>query len=40
MFQEHKLYVEAVAALCDDRIVWREDGVPLIQSREDPKDYR
>ncbi|KAG6512528.1 hypothetical protein ZIOFF_030649 [Zingiber officinale] len=35
--QEHKLYVEVVSALCDDRIVWREDGVPLIRSKENPE---
>ncbi len=29
--QEHKLYPEAVAALCDDRVMWREDGVPFIR---------
>ncbi|KAJ8624395.1 hypothetical protein MRB53_032925 [Persea americana] len=39
LHQEHQLYVEAVAALCEDRIVWREDGVPLIRSKEDPNAY-
>ena len=28
--QEHELYPKAVAALCDDRVGWREDGVPFI----------
>ncbi|KAL5725194.1 phosphoribosylglycinamide formyltransferase 1 [Ranunculus cassubicifolius] len=28
------LYVEVVSALCEDRIVWREDGVPLIQKKD------
>lgn len=28
--QEHKLYPEAVAALCDGRVTWRDDGVPII----------
>nr|CAB3484537.1 unnamed protein product [Digitaria exilis] len=36
---EHQVYVEAVAALCEDRILWREDGVPLIQSRLNPDVY-
>ncbi|CAA7061286.1 unnamed protein product [Microthlaspi erraticum] len=39
LHEEHKLYVEVVAAICEDRIKWREDGVPLIQSREDPDEY-
>lgn len=39
LLQEHKLYVEVTAALCGDRIVWREDGVPLIQSKENPEEY-
>lgn len=39
LHQEHQLYVEAVAALCEERIVWREDGVPLIRSEEDPNAY-
>ncbi|KAG6544542.1 hypothetical protein Mapa_013962 [Marchantia paleacea] len=29
--EEHVLYSEAVAALCEDRVFWREDGVPLIR---------
>jgi len=29
-WKEHKLYPEAVAALCDGRVTWREDGVPII----------
>ncbi|OAE32779.1 hypothetical protein AXG93_374s1060 [Marchantia polymorpha subsp. ruderalis] len=29
--EEHVLYSEAVAALCEDRVLWREDGVPLIR---------
>ncbi|XP_022721046.1 phosphoribosylglycinamide formyltransferase, chloroplastic-like [Durio zibethinus] len=37
--EEHKLYVEVTAALCEDRIVWREDGVPLIRSKENPEEY-
>uniref|UniRef100_A0A0A9BK97 Phosphoribosylglycinamide formyltransferase, chloroplastic n=1 Tax=Arundo donax TaxID=35708 RepID=A0A0A9BK97_ARUDO len=39
LHEEHQAYVEAVAALCDDRIVWREDGVPLIKSRTNPDEY-
>lgn len=39
VYQEHKLYVEVAAALCEERIVWREDGVPLIQSKENPNQY-
>ncbi|KAI4298767.1 hypothetical protein L6164_032285 [Bauhinia variegata] len=34
--EEHQLYVEVVEALCEDRIIWREDGVPLIRSKENP----
>ncbi|XP_058750380.1 phosphoribosylglycinamide formyltransferase, chloroplastic-like [Vicia villosa] len=36
--EEHRLYVEVVEALCEDRIVWRKDGVPLIQSKENPNE--
>ncbi|XP_073026537.1 LOW QUALITY PROTEIN: phosphoribosylglycinamide formyltransferase, chloroplastic-like [Primulina eburnea] len=36
LHEEHRLYVEVVSALCEDRIVWREDGVPLIKSKENP----
>ena len=39
IFQEHRVYVEVTSALCDERIVWREDGVPIIQSKENPNDY-
>ncbi|CAN1325537.1 Phosphoribosylglycinamide formyltransferase, chloroplastic [Linum perenne] len=39
LHEEHKLYKEVVAALCEGRIVWREDGVPLVQSREDPNRF-
>uniref|UniRef100_A0A7N0UGU3 Phosphoribosylglycinamide formyltransferase, chloroplastic n=1 Tax=Kalanchoe fedtschenkoi TaxID=63787 RepID=A0A7N0UGU3_KALFE len=39
LLQEHKLYVEVTAALCEGRILWREDGVPLIQSKQNPKEY-
>lgn len=37
--EEHQLYVEVVTALCEERIVWREDGVPLIQSKENPDEF-
>ncbi|WCJ31788.1 Phosphoribosylglycinamide formyltransferase chloroplastic [Euphorbia peplus] len=37
--EEHRLYVEVVIALCEERIIWREDGVPLIQSRSNPEEY-
>ncbi|KAJ8526250.1 hypothetical protein K7X08_028727 [Anisodus acutangulus] len=40
LHEEHKLYVEVAAALCEERIVWREDGVPLIRSKEDPDHYK
>ncbi|XP_011095971.1 phosphoribosylglycinamide formyltransferase, chloroplastic isoform X1 [Sesamum indicum] len=40
LHEEHKLYVEVSAALCEERITWREDGVPLIQSKENPNNYR
>ncbi|PNY00540.1 phosphoribosylglycinamide formyltransferase chloroplastic-like, partial [Trifolium pratense] len=36
--EEHQLYVEVAEALCEDRIVWRKDGVPLIQSKENPNE--
>ncbi|OVA20039.1 Formyl transferase [Macleaya cordata] len=39
LHEEHRLYVEVTEALCEDRIVWREDGVPIIRSRENPKEY-
>ena len=28
--QEHELYPSVVAALCEDRIAWRDDGIPYI----------
>ncbi|KZV16125.1 phosphoribosylglycinamide formyltransferase, chloroplastic [Dorcoceras hygrometricum] len=34
LHEEHKLYVEVVSALCEDRIIWRDDGVPLIKSKK------
>ncbi|KAL5727093.1 phosphoribosylglycinamide formyltransferase 1 [Ranunculus cassubicifolius] len=37
--EEHRLYVEVVSALCEGRIVWREDGVPLIQRRDNSNQY-
>ena len=39
VFQEHHLYVEVTSAICDERVVWREDGVPIIQSKENPNQY-
>ncbi|KAF9620581.1 hypothetical protein IFM89_013607 [Coptis chinensis] len=39
LHEEHRLYVEVTSALCEERIVWREDGVPLIQSKANPKQY-
>ncbi|KAL4447446.1 hypothetical protein ABPG75_004665 [Micractinium tetrahymenae] len=30
--EEHKLYPECVAALCEERITWRHDGVPIMWS--------
>ncbi|CAJ2668193.1 unnamed protein product [Trifolium pratense] len=36
--EEHQLYVEVAEALCEDRIVWRKDGVPLIQSKANPNE--
>ncbi|XP_021737386.1 phosphoribosylglycinamide formyltransferase, chloroplastic-like [Chenopodium quinoa] len=39
LHEEHLLYVDVVAAVCEDRIIWRDDGVPLIQSKEDPQQY-
>ncbi|KAI5020537.1 hypothetical protein ZWY2020_045425 [Hordeum vulgare] len=39
LYEEHHVYVEAVAALCEDRIVWREDGILLIRTRTDPNAY-
>ncbi|GFP85091.1 phosphoribosylglycinamide formyltransferase chloroplastic [Phtheirospermum japonicum] len=40
LHEEHELYVEVSAALCEERIVWRKDGVPLIRTNENPNDYR
>ncbi|WCJ36693.1 Phosphoribosylglycinamide formyltransferase chloroplastic [Euphorbia peplus] len=37
--EEHRLYVDVVMALCEERIIWREDGVPFIRSRENPEAY-
>ncbi|GAB2301042.1 Phosphoribosylglycinamide formyltransferase (GART) [Dionaea muscipula] len=37
--EEHRLYVEVASALCEERIVWRDDGVPLIRSTEDRNAY-
>ncbi|KAK7336329.1 hypothetical protein VNO77_16866 [Canavalia gladiata] len=37
--EEHQLYVEVVEALCEERVVWREDGVPLIRSKENPNKF-
>ncbi|KAF7145064.1 hypothetical protein RHSIM_Rhsim04G0089100 [Rhododendron simsii] len=37
---EHQLYVEVAEALCEERIVWREDGVPLIRNKENPSYYK
>lgn len=31
--------MDAVAALCEERIAWREDGVPLIRSKENRDEY-
>ncbi|XP_062162995.1 phosphoribosylglycinamide formyltransferase, chloroplastic [Alnus glutinosa] len=38
--EEHRLYVEVTEALCEERIIWREDGVPLIRSKENPSEFR
>lgn len=37
--EEHILYVEAAAALCEGRVHWREDGVPIIQKSWDTEEY-
>ncbi|XP_050138808.1 phosphoribosylglycinamide formyltransferase, chloroplastic-like [Malus sylvestris] len=37
--EEHALYVEVTKALCEERIIWREDGVPIIRSKENPAEY-
>ncbi|CAL0322846.1 unnamed protein product [Lupinus luteus] len=37
--EEHQLYVEVVEAICEERLVWREDGVPLIRSKENLNDF-
>lgn len=39
LLEEHKVYVEAVSALCEERVIWREDGVPFIRSRDNPNEY-
>ncbi|PON34031.1 Phosphoribosylglycinamide formyltransferase [Parasponia andersonii] len=38
--EEHRLYVEVVEAICEDRITWRQDGVPLIRRKENPNEFR
>ncbi|XP_020219353.1 phosphoribosylglycinamide formyltransferase, chloroplastic [Cajanus cajan] len=38
--EEHQLYVEVVEAVCEERVVWRKDGVPLIQTKENPNEFR
>ncbi|KAL5773154.1 hypothetical protein ACOSQ2_013078 [Xanthoceras sorbifolium] len=40
LLEEHRLYVEVVAALCEEQVIFREDGVPLIRSEENPDEYR
>eukprot|EP00271_Cylindrocystis_brebissonii_P004290 TRINITY_DN15926_c0_g1_i1.p1 TRINITY_DN15926_c0_g1~~TRINITY_DN15926_c0_g1_i1.p1 ORF type:complete len:310 (-),score=33.92 TRINITY_DN15926_c0_g1_i1:195-1124(-) len=37
--QEHSLYSHVLAALCEDRITWREDGIPLIRKAWDDCEY-
>ncbi|KAH7424659.1 hypothetical protein KP509_11G018400 [Ceratopteris richardii] len=37
--EEHTIYPEVVAAVCEDRIFWREDGVPLIRRSWDEAEY-
>ncbi|KAI7843268.1 hypothetical protein COHA_003101 [Chlorella ohadii] len=32
--QEHALYPRCVAALCDNRVTWRADGIPIMWSAE------
>ncbi|XP_043689331.1 phosphoribosylglycinamide formyltransferase, chloroplastic-like [Telopea speciosissima] len=39
LLEEHQLYVEVTAALCEERVTWRQDGVPLMRSRENPNEY-
>uniref|UniRef100_A0A2N9IVY0 Phosphoribosylglycinamide formyltransferase, chloroplastic n=1 Tax=Fagus sylvatica TaxID=28930 RepID=A0A2N9IVY0_FAGSY len=34
--EEHRLYVDVTSALCEERIIWRKDGVPIIRSKENP----
>eukprot|EP00897_Mesotaenium_endlicherianum_P010418 jgi/Mesen1/9404/ME000614S08654 len=37
--EEHKLYVDVVAALCEGRVTWRDDGVPLIRTSWDDSEF-
>ncbi|MED6190537.1 Phosphoribosylglycinamide formyltransferase (GART), partial [Stylosanthes scabra] len=37
--EEHRLYVETVEALCEERIVWRDDDIPLIRSKDNPNEF-
>ncbi|CAN6475677.1 unnamed protein product [Victoria cruziana] len=39
LHEEHQLYVEVATALCEERIFWREDGVPFIKKRGNENKY-
>ncbi|KAL9455617.1 hypothetical protein AB3S75_004940 [Citrus x aurantiifolia] len=39
LLEEHRLYVDVASALCEERVVWREDGVPVIRSKENPDEF-
>nr|GEV46456.1 phosphoribosylglycinamide formyltransferase, chloroplastic-like [Tanacetum cinerariifolium] len=37
--QEYIMYAEVAAAICEERAIWREDGVPIIKSKANPNHY-
>lgn len=33
------MYAEVAAAVCEERVIWRGDGVPIIKSKANPNHY-
>ncbi|GJX14510.1 syntaxin-related protein KNOLLE [Tanacetum coccineum] len=36
---EHKMYAVIAATICEERVIWREDGVLVIKSKANPNHY-